>query len=359
MLWPGDLVSSQLSCLWAAEPEPQPSSGEAETRLETLSAQERIVWQIIQREMADATEEERAIYFEQFRELPPAAVSDVLRVRRQLQNSSPLKPQAFPAPIELSPGAPEVPRAARTSLPLSLAVEILKIHECNLQHVSTPGYRRMIPLTWPQPPKLTETASTVATPAEGVWWTAGAVAAEEGQHGPRPYAPQLVGIQLDLSPGPCLMTGRALDVMIRGQGWLAVRVDHEIQFTRYGRLVLADGWLSIAVGERSYPVHPSIKLGPVTQVTLDAQGAVHYRQQQSELTHPERLRLVQLTDCSSLEYSPQGFLRDRAGSAFELYEPGQSPVGQIVIGCLEGSNVKLEEEQRLRDYWRQVIPTSP
>ena len=147
----------------------------------------------------------------------------------------------------------------------------------------------------------------------------------------------------DLRSGPMMQTGRALDVAVRGDGWLALQMpDGSEAYTRVGNLqVGADGQLttldSRPVAGESGPlsVPPGSALVITNEGVVSAIGAGDPAVGAAEVG---RLKLVN-PPAADLVRGDDGLFRMRAGGA-----PAQAdPNVRLLTGTLEGSNVNPVE----------------
>lgn len=147
----------------------------------------------------------------------------------------------------------------------------------------------------------------------------------------------------DLRSGPLLPTGRALDVAVRGDGWLTVKMpDGSEAFTRVGNLqVGADGQLQTMdsrplVGEAGPLVVP-----PGSALTITNDGLVSAQapdDSSGAAAEVGRLKLVNPA-ASDLVRGEDGLFRMRPGAAAAPADPEV----RLRSGVLEGSNVNPVE----------------
>ena len=147
----------------------------------------------------------------------------------------------------------------------------------------------------------------------------------------------------DLRSGPLMPTGRALDVAVRGDGWLTVKTpDGSEAFTRVGNLqVGADGQLQTMdarplVGEAGPLVVP-----PGSSLTVTNEGVVSaLAAGDSAVGGAEvgRLKLVNPA-ASDLVRGEDGLFRLRPGAP----AASADPTVRLRSGVLEGSNVNPVE----------------
>lgn len=147
----------------------------------------------------------------------------------------------------------------------------------------------------------------------------------------------------DFTPGPLNQTGRALDVALRGPGWLAVQTpDGGEAYTRVGNLrVDADGQIF------TQGVHPvlgeagALVVPPGTSVTVADNGLVSALDPADPVAigaQVGRLKLVN-PPVADLVRGDDGLFRLRPGAQPAAADPGVL----LTSGALEGSNVNPVE----------------
>lgn len=147
----------------------------------------------------------------------------------------------------------------------------------------------------------------------------------------------------DMSAGPMQSTGRALDVAVQGDGWLAVLAQDGEAFTRAGSLhVMEDGLLRTATGQAVLSEdNQPIVIPPNAQLSFAADGTI------TALGAGDEANAIQLMGRLKLTNPPAAtLLRGEDGlfrlAAAEGVEPGfvpASPEVRIAAGVIEGSNV--------------------
>ncbi|MQQ99461.1 flagellar basal body rod protein FlgF [Glaciimonas soli] len=183
----------------------------------------------------------------------------------------------------------------------------------NMANVSTPGFRAQLNAFRAVPVVGDEATTRVFTAAT----TPGA----------------------DMSNGPTIETGRALDIAINGDGWLAVQsADGSEAYTRVGNLqVAADGQL-ITMGK--LPVlgdAGAIAVPPGAQVMIGKDGlitALGAGDPATDAAEVGRLKLVNPA-ASDLVRGDDGLFRMRPGMDSAEADPAVS----VTSGAIEGSNV--------------------
>ena len=143
----------------------------------------------------------------------------------------------------------------------------------------------------------------------------------------------------DMRAGPLTQTGRALDVAVRGNGWLTVQMpDGSEAYTRVGNLqVGADGQLMtldarpIAGEGGPLVVPPGSALVITSEGVVSAIGAGEPLRGAAEVG---RLKLVN-PPAADMVRGDDGLFRMQAGAAAAPADPNV----RLLTGALEGSNV--------------------
>lgn len=147
----------------------------------------------------------------------------------------------------------------------------------------------------------------------------------------------------DFSHGPLTETGRALDVAVQGDGWLAVQAaDGSEAYTRVGNLQIgADGQLLTMGGRPVLGDAGPMAVPPGAEAQVGADGLVTARGAGDPLTgvgDVGRLKLVNPAT-TDLVRGDDGLFRMREG-----LEPAEAdPAVRLVSGVIEGSNVNPVE----------------
>lgn len=143
----------------------------------------------------------------------------------------------------------------------------------------------------------------------------------------------------DLTPGALQTTGRALDVALEGEGWIAVQApDGGEAYTRAGDLrVDSLGRLTNGAGHPVMGEGGPIALPPFEQLEIGTDGTVTIQpigQPANALAQVERIRLVN-PDPATLQRGEDGLIRVQPGTAMPPAEAGV----RLRTGALENSNV--------------------
>ncbi|MCU0939965.1 MAG: flagellar basal-body rod protein FlgF [Burkholderiaceae bacterium] len=166
-----------------------------------------------------------------------------------------------------------------------------------------------------------------------------AVPAQGQEAGTRVFTVETT-IGADFSSGPMQSTGRALDVAVQGDGWIAVQgLDGNEAYTRAGNLQIgADGTLQLPNGLPVLGDGGPIVVPPDARISIGSDGTVSSKTMDSpqsnpvgriKLTNPEGANLVKGLD---------GLFRTRDGEP----APADEAV-RLADGTLEGSNVNVVE----------------
>lgn len=147
----------------------------------------------------------------------------------------------------------------------------------------------------------------------------------------------------DDSQGALQQTGRALDVAVRGSGWIAVQApDGSEAYTRAGNLQLtADGTLTDAAGNPVLGNGGPISIPDSAQIVIGNDGtisSVPLGQAPNTLTQIDRIKLVN-PDPAQLSKGADGLLHLAGGGSADA-DPGV----QLASQALEASNVNPSTE---------------
>ncbi|BBD81027.1 flagellar basal-body rod protein FlgF [Aerosticca soli] len=146
------------------------------------------------------------------------------------------------------------------------------------------------------------------------------------------------GLGRDDSQGPLDHTGHALDVAVRGSGWIAVQApDGSEAYTRAGNLKLtADGMLTDAAGNPVLGNGGPISIPDSTTIRIGVDGtisSVPLGQGPETASQIDRIKLVD-PDPAQLQEGDDSLLHLAGGGSAEA-----DPNVQLVPETLEGSNV--------------------
>ena len=143
----------------------------------------------------------------------------------------------------------------------------------------------------------------------------------------------------DFRQGALQTTGRALDVAVRGDGWLAVQAaDGSEAYTRNGSLKVSEnGLLQTANGLTLVGENGPIAIPPDTEIAIASDGTISGINTQQTQPGPSnilgRIKLVN-PDTKGLVRGEDGLFRNQSGL------PADPDVNvRLADGVLEGSNV--------------------
>jgi flagellar basal-body rod protein FlgF len=142
----------------------------------------------------------------------------------------------------------------------------------------------------------------------------------------------------DFNSGPLQMTGRDLDVAVRGKGWIAVQTaDGSEAYTRHGGLQMnANGLLQTARGDTVQGDGGPITIPPEVTVAVGGDGTISTIATTTKPGAPTILGRIKLVNPNEAD-----LVRGDDG-LFRLKDGAPAPVDPLVTvtgGALEGSNV--------------------
>ncbi|HEX6986122.1 MAG TPA: flagellar hook-basal body complex protein, partial [Planctomycetaceae bacterium] len=294
--------------------------------------------ELVERYLPDASAEERGVWVDELRGLPPEIARDLLAARSRFGEPDALpeppadglvpppqgepEPQAEPAPLRSVPRYSDVSGVDASLVTLRQAEAVL-LH--NIANAETVGFKRLRPLT-------TESAGTGG--AEG-----------------------LTVRRVD-TQGALEETGRPLDLAIDGPGLFQVRRGDTVALTRRGTFqVTADGELAVAVAGEDWGLHPPVRVpAEASEVRVGEDGVISCRFAGGAELGIGRIELARVADGSRLEPAGGGLLAvPESAGPVTVGLPGEEGFGTVRPGCLERSNVDLAEELKaLRRTRRQL-----
>lgn len=147
----------------------------------------------------------------------------------------------------------------------------------------------------------------------------------------------------DYTPGPLQQTGRALDVAVQGQGWLALALpDGTEAYTRNGSLeVNVNGVLQTRGGIPVQGDGGPISIPQDNEITIGKDGLISLKPvsgAQNQVSQIGSLKLVNPPE-TDLVRGADGLFRLRGGDVAEA-----DPNVQVAAGFLEGSNVNVVDQ---------------
>lgn len=147
---------------------------------------------------------------------------------------------------------------------------------------------------------------------------------------------------IDAQPGALITTGRALDVAVSGDGWIAVQApDGSEAYTRAGNLkVDSNGLMTTGAGHPVMGNAGPIAVPPFSKIAIGNDGTISIRplgQGPETLATVDRIKLVD-PDPASLRKSDDGLVHVVGNRP----EPPDAGI-HLVSGTLESSNVNSVE----------------
>lgn len=147
----------------------------------------------------------------------------------------------------------------------------------------------------------------------------------------------------DFTPGPVMQTGRALDIAVQGQGWIALALpDGTEAYTRNGSLeVNVNGLLQTRSGIPVQGDGGPISIPPDNEITVGKDGMISLKPSsgaQNTVTQVGTVKLANPPE-ADLVRGADGLFRLRDGAAAEA-----DPAVQVVSGFIEGSNVNVVDQ---------------
>lgn len=203
----------------------------------------------------------------------------------------------------------------------------------NLANISTPGYKKsQVNFADMVYRNLAPTPAGLDQANSGSAWAGTGVA--------------VASLVKNYSQGEIKQTGAAMDVAIRGEGFIeAAGEDGTLVYGRGGTLsVNKEGLLCLADG---YPIKPSIHVGTdAASIVIARDGTVQVSPRDGSASFDAgRIDLVRFTDQTGLIGLGNNLYRssEQSGDAI-AFRTGEDGIGTLAQGYVEGSNVSLVEE---------------
>ena len=146
----------------------------------------------------------------------------------------------------------------------------------------------------------------------------------------------------DFSHGSIRETGREMDVIVRGEGWIAVQApDGREAYTRAGNLQVTPlGELVTSTGLPVLGNGGPIAVPPSEKIQIGTDGSITLRtlgQRPEALAQVERIKLVKLSN-EELEKGADGLIYSKFGGNVVA-----DPSVRLATGFVEGSNINAVE----------------
>ncbi|MGD9790269.1 MAG: flagellar basal-body rod protein FlgG [Phycisphaerales bacterium] len=159
------------------------------------------------------------------------------------------------------------------------------------------------------------------------------------------------GTQLDFASGSAQFTGRPLDVMINGEGFLVVGTEDAIgggvAYTRAGNLALNRDGEIVMANDQGRRLQPSITVPPEAQdISIGADGLVTYVVPgDTNVTEAGRIEISTFVNPAGLRQVGENlFAETDASGAPTTGFPGDANRGKLSQNFLEASNVDPTRE---------------
>ena len=154
------------------------------------------------------------------------------------------------------------------------------------------------------------------------------------------------GTEKDFSQGSAKITGRPLDVMIQGGGFLQVQLpDGSTAYTRNGALTKGpNGQLETQSG---YPITPEIVIPDnASSVNIGKDGTVQVAvPEQAQMQDVGQITLAKFVSPTGLKSIGNNLYQATGASGTPIEDtPGNEGIGSLLQGSLEGSNVSVVNE---------------
>lgn len=314
------------------------------------TANHAAVRNVIEQQLPKASAEERDIWYNQLKSLPPGVVEDILRLRQEIRRpSSPLwlpfpgDPQLQPPPMIHAPPNLMVPLVDIGSVPTGqqTSATLQRMREVTLQnllHAQTVGYCRLVPMTSP----IKDLGSAEAYHVALRW----------------------DGVMLEIEGGHYDETHRPLDLAIEGRGWLEIATPAGSAYTRSAHVIVqTDGRLGVLAGGEFMPLVPEIRVpSSVVRVEISPAGNVQaWSADEDEPIEIASLVLAAPRAAELMVYGAHGWLMPRdPAEPVDRGRPGTRGFDNLCIGMLVRSNVDAAAEKaRLAEIDRLMQLLTP
>jgi len=313
---------------------------------------------IIDKELPNSSTEERDLWHETMKDVPPNDLRELLRLRAQLGRiSRPFGDSRHPAgpPFLLAPGsaaiggAPNDGQPSNSSAPASgdpdpgrLLSETMagiakarKVILNNIANARTNGYKRQM-IAFESSVDRPMTPS----PDGSLHFTFGA-SVDAGA--------RLAPLVADMAVGKLVPTTRPLDLAIDGPGLFHVveKQQRRDGYTRRGRFTTdAAGQLMLAAAGGEWVVQPTITVPAETMgVEVAGDGQVRgWDARKNSFASLGTIRTACFEGSNALAATDGTIFAPAAGIAPEMQSPGTNGHGFLRQGCLEDSNVDVRQE---------------
>jgi flagellar basal body rod protein FlgG len=290
---------------------------------------------LLDRYLPSASAEERSVWADELRDLPPEVARDFLAARRQAgvpEAILDLPADGLVPPPQYEPALPEpaglpaidielIQIDRETTLKALRSAEAAILH--NIANADTVAFRRLEVLT-------------ADSPSGGV-----------GELTLRPTHVQ----------GPLRPTGRSLDLAINGPGYFRIALGEATALTRRGMLHLTgDRELAIRARGEEWKLDPPARMpDEAIDLVVTEDGGISCRMPGGGILAIGQIELLQLADDLMLEPIGGGVFIAGTDDAVQAGPPGRDGLGRIRQGHLERSNVDLPDELQALSRLRQQL----
>ncbi len=322
--------------------------------------------QLIERSLPNSSAEEREIWHDALKDFAPKDVREALRMREIMgrmpsslfdshnpppprdghnppslldhnpasqpvwtPSPSPIPSQPLrsdsPAPLSapISIGEPDASRTIAASLAAINQAQQILLN--NIANSNTDGYKR------------------VAIAFEGISTLSSSRPGNIGA------GVRLAEPMADLSQGKTRHTGRPLDLAIEGEGFFQLEdLQHQQTFyTRCGRFAVnSAGELVWHAGQRDLRLEPVVQVAPrASEIEIDAEGTIKAHGNPSGKAGEHlRIQIVQLPTGADLVPTGENLFVLRGERRHSMLSASDPSTGRLRQGCLEMSNVDVDQE---------------
>jgi len=313
---------------------------------------------IIEKALPDSSPEERELWHDVLKELPPNDLKELLRLREQFgrlprtilesrPNGSPPRllpsdPQALDPilqPPSCSPASVEQSDPDHViRLTLASIARARRIIVNNIANLNTVGYQREVILfeTGFETPPILSIDDRANSSDQG---------------SPIRQGARLASTERDTSQGKLRRTERPLDLAIEGSGFFQLQSgepnDRHVFYTRAGRFTTdRQGRIVLRAGSRELLLLPSITISPETieiEIRTDGQCVISGAGNKSA-AQVVKIQTINFTAPGDLMPVGENLYRAREKIDGDIGSPDGAGHGRLRQGYLEESNVDLKKE---------------
>ncbi len=311
---------------------------------------------IIEQELPNASREAKDIWFEELAGLSPVMVREILQIRNQFGNQTPLprimplrmknaSDTESPAVVVHSPPIRELTAGTQSGFPAELQTAVSAIQSArrmvlqNIANANTVGYQRLSVLM----PNINLTAGSApdtATLVTGGNDISNATLNSADQ--------ETIIVRTVHSPGRLIATGRELDIAVEGTGYFRIQHNGENLYTRVGAFEIdASGQVVLVRAGKLYVLQPTLTVPQGTSpIRIAADGLVTINDGDTDgLTEIGRIELAHFVNPDGLELRDGNlFAETEQSGVLHVSAAGHAGAGTLQQRFLEASNVSVREE---------------